>query len=137
VLDTGCWIRKKIGCPTQYSEISPVQFPDRPATCPLVPCMAGGLLSRRRDRREGLRKMRFMNEGFRYCKSWEGGLFLTSEVIFASVFVLVFLSESVTWRFWVGGILIFTSVIVLNLGSTRRQPDLAESGGSKDRRKVK
>jgi drug/metabolite transporter (DMT)-like permease len=68
-----------------------------------------------------------MNEGFRYCKSWEGGLFLTSEVIFASVFGLVFLSESVTWRFWVGGILIFTSVVVLNLGSTRRRPRFINS----------
>jgi drug/metabolite transporter (DMT)-like permease len=61
-----------------------------------------------------------MNQGFRYCKSWEGGLFLTSEVIFTSILGIVFLSEVVTWRFWVGGMMILGSIIALNRSSARR-----------------
>ena len=50
-----------------------------------------------------------MNQGFRYCKSWEGGLFMTSELIFVSIFGILFLEEPVTWRFWTGGMLILIS----------------------------
>jgi len=55
-----------------------------------------------------------MNQGFKYCKSWEGGLFLTSEMIFVAFFGIYFLGEQTTWRFWVGGLLILSSVIFLN-----------------------
>jgi drug/metabolite transporter (DMT)-like permease len=55
-----------------------------------------------------------MNEGFRYCNSCEGGLLLTSEVVFVAIWGLVFLHEPVTWRFWVGGTLILGSMIGLN-----------------------
>ncbi|MFC1489470.1 DMT family transporter [Thermodesulfobacteriota bacterium] len=55
-----------------------------------------------------------MNQGFKYCKSWEGGLFLTSELIFISVFGIFLLGELVNWHFWAGGILIFGSVVALN-----------------------
>lgn len=61
-----------------------------------------------------------MNQGFHYCKSWEGGLFLTSEVIFTSLFGILFLNEIVTWRFWLGGCLIVSSIIALNWGNARR-----------------
>jgi drug/metabolite transporter (DMT)-like permease len=61
-----------------------------------------------------------MNQGFRYCKSWEGGLFLTSEVIFTSIFGIFFLGEPVTWRFWLGGLLILGSAVALNRGNARR-----------------
>lgn len=61
-----------------------------------------------------------MNQGFHYCKSWEGGVFLTSEVIFTSLFGIFFLSEIVTWHFWLGGSLILTSIIALNWGNNRR-----------------
>ena len=55
-----------------------------------------------------------MNQGFRYCKSWEGGLYLMTEVIYTSVLGILFFSEIVTWRFWLGGVLIFVSAIGLN-----------------------
>jgi drug/metabolite transporter (DMT)-like permease len=55
-----------------------------------------------------------MNQGFKYCKSWEGSLFLTSEMIFVAFFGIYFLGEQTTWRFWVGGLLILSSVIFLN-----------------------
>ena len=61
-----------------------------------------------------------MNQGFHYCKSWEGGLFLTSEVIFTSLFGILFLNEMATWRFWLGGCLIVSSIIALNWGNARR-----------------
>ena len=56
-----------------------------------------------------------MNQGFLYCKSWEGGLFLTSEVIFTALVGIVFLYDPVTWRFWVGSLLIIGSVMLLNV----------------------
>jgi drug/metabolite transporter (DMT)-like permease len=57
----------------------------------------------------------FMNQGFKYCKSWEGGLFLTSEMVFTAALGIAFLGEIVSWRFWVGGILILASTVSLNL----------------------
>jgi drug/metabolite transporter (DMT)-like permease len=55
-----------------------------------------------------------MTQGIKYCKSWEGSLFLTSELIFVSFFGIFFLDEQTTWRFWTGGLLIFSSVFLLN-----------------------
>ena len=59
-----------------------------------------------------------MNQGFKYCKSWEGGLFLTSELIFTSIIGIVLFCEIVTWHFWVGSFLIFASAILLNRSNT-------------------
>lgn len=61
----------------------------------------------------------FMNQGFQYCKSWEGGLFLTSEMVFTATLGIVFLGEIVSWRFWVGGILILASTVFLNLNNMK------------------
>jgi len=55
-----------------------------------------------------------MNQGFFYCKGWEGGVFMSSEVIFTAIVGIVFLGDPVTPRFWIGGILIFGSVVALN-----------------------
>ena len=55
-----------------------------------------------------------MNQGFFYGKGWEGGVFMSSEVIFTGIVGIVFLGDPVTLRFWVGGILIFGSVVALN-----------------------
>jgi drug/metabolite transporter (DMT)-like permease len=55
-----------------------------------------------------------MNQGFRYCQSWEGGLFLTSEMVFTAMFGIFILGEITSLRFWLGGLLIFGSVILLN-----------------------
>ncbi len=56
-----------------------------------------------------------MNMGFRYCKSWEGGLFMTSELIFSTVIGILFLGDLASWRFWVGGGLILGSVAAFQL----------------------
>ncbi len=55
-----------------------------------------------------------MNQGFFYCRGWEGGVFMSSEVIFTALVGILFLGDPTTWRFWTGGGLIFGSVVVLN-----------------------
>jgi drug/metabolite transporter (DMT)-like permease len=55
-----------------------------------------------------------MNQGFKYCKSWEGGLFLIFEMVFVAFFGIVFLAEPTGWRFWTGGLIILGSVLILN-----------------------
>lgn len=55
-----------------------------------------------------------MNQGFFYCKGWEGGLFMSSEVIFTAIVGIVLLGDPVSWRFWTGGLLIFGSALALN-----------------------
>ena len=61
-----------------------------------------------------------MTQGFKYCKSWEGGLFLTCEMIFVAVFGIYYLGEPTTWRFWAGGLLILGSVLFLNRVKTKQ-----------------
>jgi drug/metabolite transporter (DMT)-like permease len=55
-----------------------------------------------------------MNQGFFYCKGWEGGVFMSSEVIFTAIVGIVFLGDPATARFWIGGGLILGSVAALN-----------------------
>jgi drug/metabolite transporter (DMT)-like permease len=55
-----------------------------------------------------------MNQGFFYCRGWEGGVFMSSEVIFTAVVGIVFLGDPATLQFWIGGLLILGSVVVLN-----------------------
>jgi len=55
-----------------------------------------------------------MNQGFFYCRGWEGGVFMSSEVIFTAVVGIIFLGDPATWRFWTGGLMIFFSVAALN-----------------------
>jgi drug/metabolite transporter (DMT)-like permease len=55
-----------------------------------------------------------MNQGFFYCRGWEGGVFMSSEVIFTAIVGIVFLGDPATLRFWIGGLLILTSVVALN-----------------------
>jgi drug/metabolite transporter (DMT)-like permease len=55
-----------------------------------------------------------MNQGFFYCRGWEGGVFMSSEVIFTALVGILFLGDPTTWRFWTGGGLIFGSVVALN-----------------------
>ena len=55
-----------------------------------------------------------MNQGFFYCRGWEGGVFMSSEVIFTAIVGIAFLGDLVTWRFWIGGLMIFGSVVALN-----------------------
>ncbi len=55
-----------------------------------------------------------MNQGFFYCRGWEGGVFMSSEVVFTAVIGIVFLRDPVTWRFWLGGLMILASGVTLN-----------------------
>ena len=62
-----------------------------------------------------------MNQGFFYCRGWEGGVFMSSEVVFTAVIGIVFLEDPATWRFWAGGLMIVASGITLNrLKANRR-----------------
>lgn len=55
-----------------------------------------------------------MNQGFFYCRGWEGGVLMSSEVIFTATVGIIFLEDPVSWRFWIGGLMILISVIALN-----------------------
>lgn len=61
-----------------------------------------------------------MNQGFFYCRSWEGGLFMTSEVAMTALIGIVFLHDPATWRFWAGSLLIVGSVLILNVKAFTR-----------------
>jgi drug/metabolite transporter (DMT)-like permease len=83
-------------------------------TLPVEWFMLGGIVF------SALAAQLLMNQGFRYCKSWEGGLFLMAEVVFTSILGILFLGEPVTWRFWLGGAMILGSAVALNRGNARR-----------------
>ena len=55
-----------------------------------------------------------MNQGFFYCRGWEGGVFMSSEVVFTAIVGIVIMKDPVSWRFWLGGCLVLSSVIALN-----------------------
>jgi drug/metabolite transporter (DMT)-like permease len=63
-----------------------------------------------------------MNQGFFYCRGWEGGVFMSSEVVFTAVVGIVFLGDPATWRFWAGSLLILTSGMAMNRLRTNRRP---------------
>lgn len=62
-----------------------------------------------------------MNQGFFYCKGWEGGIFMSSEVVFTAIVGIAFLGDPATGRFWIGGLLIFGSGVALNRFKTSHQ----------------
>lgn len=62
-----------------------------------------------------------MTQGFRYCKSWEGGLLMTSEVIFITILGVLILNESVGDRFFIGSLLIVSGAVALNLINHRNR----------------
>ncbi|MFO7715424.1 DMT family transporter [Desulfosarcina sp.] len=69
-----------------------------------------------------------MNQGFFYCRGWEGGVFMSSEVIFTAIVGITFLGDPASWRFWIGGCLIVGSAVALNrfkANHTRREKRLA------------
>ena len=55
-----------------------------------------------------------MNQGFFYCKGWEGGVFMSSEVVFTAIVGIVYLRDPASLKFWTGGLMIFGSVVALN-----------------------
>lgn len=61
-----------------------------------------------------------MNQGFFFCKGFEGAAYMTSETVFTAVVGILFLNDPVSWRFLVGGILIVGSGLTLNWISRRK-----------------
>ncbi len=55
-----------------------------------------------------------MNQGYFYCRGWEGGVFMSSEAVFTAIVGIVFLGDPATWRFWIGGLIILFSSVALN-----------------------
>lgn len=66
-----------------------------------------------------------MNQGFAYCRSWEGGLFMTSEAVFTAAVGILLLGDPVTWRFVTGGLLILGSVVAMNFIESTDQTQYA------------
>ncbi len=62
-----------------------------------------------------------MNQGFFYCRGWEGGLFMSTEVIFTAAVGILFLGDPASWRFWSGGSMILVCVVAMNWFQHRRQ----------------
>ncbi len=60
-----------------------------------------------------------MNQGFKYCRSWEGGLFLSTEAFFTSAAGICFMGDPLTRRFWVGGMLIVGCAVLMNTPAAR------------------
>jgi drug/metabolite transporter (DMT)-like permease len=55
-----------------------------------------------------------MNQGFFYCRGWEGGVFMSSEVLFTAAVGILLLGDPVGWRFWGGGLMIVGGAVALN-----------------------
>ena len=69
-----------------------------------------------------------MNQGFFYCRGWEGGVFMSSEVVFTAVVGITLLGDPASWRFWTGGALIFASSLALNRLKAGASAEKAGSG---------
>jgi drug/metabolite transporter (DMT)-like permease len=65
-----------------------------------------------------------MNHGFGYCRSWEGGLYLASEVVLTSLAGIVLLGDPVGWRFFTGGALILGSAAAIQVEQALRTKTL-------------
>ena len=64
-----------------------------------------------------------MNQGFLYCKGWEGGVLMSTEVIFTALVGIIFLNDPATLKFWIGGFLVLGSGLMLNRGKNDRETE--------------
>ena len=62
-----------------------------------------------------------MNQGFFYCKGWEGAVYMSSETIFTAIVGIVFLNDPASWRFYVGALLILGSGMGLGWLKTKEK----------------
>lgn len=62
-----------------------------------------------------------MNQGFYYCRSWEGAVYMSTETIFTAAAGIIILNDPVSWRFFIGGGLILLSGIILNHPAIKAQ----------------
>jgi drug/metabolite transporter (DMT)-like permease len=63
-----------------------------------------------------------MNQGFFYCRGWEGGVLMSSEVLFTALAGIVLMGDPTGLGFYLGAGLIVASVVALSL--KRRSPAL-------------
>ncbi len=55
-----------------------------------------------------------MNQGFFYCKGWEGAVYMSSETIFTAIVGILLLNDPISIRFFFGAILILGSGLILS-----------------------
>jgi len=106
--------------------VSPMFFsaPQVPGTSEEYLILAGIILS-------SIFAMLLMNTGLRYCKSWEGGLILTNELVFTALFGIFMLHDPLSWRFLAGGFLILGSVVAFNFIGTRTPAQAPPTGAQR------
>ncbi len=66
-----------------------------------------------------------MNHGFGYCRSWEGGLYMTSELLFTAIAGIILFRDPVGWHFLGGGTLILGSAVAIQVEQALRGRSLA------------
>ena len=55
-----------------------------------------------------------MNQGFFFCKGFEGGVYMSTETVFTAMVGIFLLDDPVSWRFFAGAVLILGSGLALN-----------------------
>jgi drug/metabolite transporter (DMT)-like permease len=65
-----------------------------------------------------------MNQGFGYCRSWEGGLYMTSEVLLTALAGILIFGDPLGWRFFIGGTLILGSAAAIHTEQALRGKSL-------------
>ena len=66
-----------------------------------------------------------MNHGFGYCRSWEGGLYMTSEVLLTATAGVILFMDPVGGNFFCGGTLILGSTLAIQAEKAMRSRGLA------------
>jgi drug/metabolite transporter (DMT)-like permease len=61
-----------------------------------------------------------MNHGFGHCRSWEGGLYMTSEVLLTAVAGIILFRDPIGWHFFGGGTLILGSAVAIQVEQALR-----------------
>lgn len=67
-----------------------------------------------------------MNQGFGHCRSWEGGLYMTSEVGLTALAGVWVFGDPLGWRFGVGGALIIAGAVAVQVERALHPPPAEE-----------
>jgi drug/metabolite transporter (DMT)-like permease len=67
-----------------------------------------------------------MNRGFGCCRSWEGGLYMTSELLFTATAGIIMFGDPGGWHFFGGGILVLVSAVAIQLEQALRGGNLPD-----------
>ena len=60
-----------------------------------------------------------MNQGFYFCRGFEGGVYMSTETVFTAMVGIFLLDDPVSWRFLAGAVLILGSGLALSRLSSR------------------